>query len=319
MHKNTGWPCIFAGVPEESLAAMFDWSDLYYFLEVHRTGKLASAGRRIGVDQTTVARRLQSLERAVGSKLFDATPKGYQLTASGRKLLPHAEAMETLGAAIEEEVAGRDFAVSGKVRIGVTEGLGSMFLAQYMAALCAALPRVDIELVSLPRFVDIFNREADIAIGQERPVAGRLVTSKLSDYKLRLYGSPAYLSQHRPIRRTEDLAEHTFIGYIDDLLYSGELNYLPDICAHARVAVRSTSIIAQYYAATGGAGLAVLPCFMVRPNDGLECVLGDQIELTLAYWLTSRSEQMKLARVRAVWDQIRKLVQQEQSALSGLQ
>ncbi|NEX60782.1 LysR family transcriptional regulator [Noviherbaspirillum galbum] len=296
---------------------MFDWSDLQYFLEVHRTGKLAAAARRAGVDQTTVSRRLQNLERAIGSKLFDATPKGYQLSAAGRKLLPHAEAMESLGAAIEEEIAGRDFALSGKVRIGVTEGLGSIFLAQHMAAMRAALPNVDIELMSVPRFVDIFNREADIAIGQERPVAGRLVTSKLSDYKLRLYASPAYLDRHSPIRCPEDLVEHSLIGYIDDLLYSGELNYLPDICSHARVAVRSTSIIAQYHAALGGAGIAVLPCFMVRPNDGLVCVLGDVVELTLSYWLTSRSELMKLARVRAVWDQVRLLMQQHQAVFTG--
>lgn len=264
-----------------------------------------------------MARRLQNLERAFGAKLFDQTPQGYQLTAAGRRLLPQAEAMEELGAAIEEEIAGRDFAVSGKVRIGVTEGLGSVFLAQHMSTLHEALPQVDIELVSLPRFVNIYNREADIAIGQERPVAGRLVTSKLTDYGLRLYAAPAYLSRHAPIRSSDDLARHTFIGYIDDLLYSGELNYLPDICARGRVAIRSTSIVAQYHAAVSGAGLAVLPCFMLQQGDGLECVLPDEVKLKLSYWLTSRSELMKLARVRAVWDQIRTLAQREHSTLSG--
>lgn len=296
---------------------MFEWSDLRYFLAVHRTGKLVTAARRIGVDQTTVARRLQSLERALGTPIFEPTSQGYRLTAAGSKLLPHAEGIESLGAAIEEEIAGHDFAVSGKVRIGVTEGLGSMFLAKHMDALRNALPLVDLELVSLPRFVDIYNREADIAIGQERPLAGRLVTSKLTDYALRLYASPAYLARHPPIRHVEDLKRHDFIGYIDDLLYSGKLNYLPDISVQARVVVRSTSIIAQYYAAVSGAGLAVLPCFMVQQGDGLQCVLGDEVKVSLPYWLTSRSELMKLARVRAVWDQIRTLIQREQKVLIG--
>lgn len=296
---------------------MFEWSDLRYFLEVHRTGKLASAGRKLGVDQTTVSRRLQNLERTIGTSLFNQTVRGYKLTEAGIKLLPHAEAMESLGLTIQDEVAGTSRAASGNVRIGVTEGLGTAFLARHLAALHDAFPEIEIELISIPRFVDMFNHEADIAIGQERPAANRLVTSKLSDYALRLYASPHYLERHAPIRATSDLSNHSFIGYIDDLLYSRELDYLTGVCPDARVAIRSTSIIAQLNAAETGAGLAILPCFMVPPGSNLVCVLPDEVELRLSYWITTRSELIRLARVRAVWDYLKDLIDRHQPVMLG--
>lgn len=297
---------------------MFDWSDLRYFLEVHRAGKLAPAGRKLGVDQTTVSRRLQNLERAIGTNLFNQTVRGYSLTEAGARLLPHAEAMESLGMTIQEEVAGESQAASGNVRIGVTEGLGTLFLARHLMPLRQAFPGIEIELMSLPRFVDMFNREADIAIGQERPVAERLVTTKLSDYALRLYASPEYLAQHPPIDTVASLSGHSFIGYIDDLLYSRELDYVSRVCTDARVVIKSTSIIAQLEAAEAGAGLAILPCFMVRPDSMLVCVLEKEIELGLSYWMTTRSELIRLSRVRAVWNYLKELLARKQDSMLGV-
>lgn len=296
---------------------MFDWSDLRYFLEVYRTGKLAAAGRRLGVDQTTVARRIQALERSVGTQLFEHTDSGYKLTAAGQKLLPRAEAMESMGIAIEEDIAGRDYAISGPVRIGATEGLGSYFLAQHLPAFNEQLPNVEVDLISIPRFVNLSNREADIAIGQERPTASRIVVSKLTDYTLKVYASPAYLSRHAPIRSRKELDGHAFVGYVDDLLYTKELRYLDSVCRAPQLALRSTSIIAQYYAAVAGAGLVILPCFMVAPESGLEVVLGTEVELTRSYWITTRGELLKLARVRAAWDFLRDLIQREQDTMMG--
>lgn len=296
---------------------MFDWSDLRYFLEVHRTGKLAAAGRKLGVDQTTVSRRLQNLERAIGTDLFSQAPRGYTLTDAGVKLLPYAEAIENLGMTIQEEVSGDSRAASGNVRIGATEGLGTLFLARHLAPLRQAFPGIDLELMSLPRFVDMFNREADIAIGQERPSKARLVTTKLSDYALRLYASADYLASRPPITSVQSLIEHDFIGYIDDLLYSRELDYLGNVCQDARVVVKSTSIIAQLEAAEAGAGLAILPCFMVEPGSKLVCVLREEVELRLSYWMTTRSELLRLSRVRAVWNYLKELLADQQHLMLG--
>jgi DNA-binding transcriptional LysR family regulator len=296
---------------------MFDWTDLRYFLELHRTGRLNLAARRAGVDQTTVARRIQALERSVGTQLFDHTTAGYRLTEAGLKLLPHAEAMESTGIAIEEEIAGRDYAISGLVRIGATEGVGSHFLAQRLPAFNERLPDVEVDLISLPRFVNLSNREADIAIGQERPLSGRLVASKLTDYVLKLYAAPGYLARHAPITALKDLDGHAFVTYVDDLLYTKELRYLDSVCRAPRLALKSTSILAQYYAATAGAGLAILPAFLVPAESRLEVVLEGEVQLTRSYWMSTRSEMIKLARVRAAWDFLKELVEREQDLLMG--
>lgn len=298
---------------------MFEWSDLRHFLEVYRTGTLTLAGRRLGVDQTTVARRIQALEQAVGTRLFDHTNAGHKLTVAGQKLLPRAEAMETMGIAIETEIAGRDHALSGLVRIGATEGFSSFFLAQRLPVLNSRQPNLGIELISFPRFVNLSNREADIAIGQERPTGGRIVASKLTDYALQLYAAPDYLARNPTIRSRKDLDSHAFVGYVDDLLYTKELRYLESVCRAPRVAFSSTSIIAQYNAAIAGAGIAILPVYMVSLNSGLETVLSDDVKLTRSYWITTRSEQLKLARVRMAWDFIKEVTEHQQDAMLGRQ
>lgn len=287
---------------------MFGWSDLRYLLEAHRTGSMATAGRHLGVDQTTVTRRIRALEDAIGTRLLDQNPKGFSLTTAGLKLLRHAESVESIAMKIEEEIAGGDYAISGIVRIGVPEGLGNYFLAHHLPTLNERLPDVGVDLISLPRFVNLVNREADIAIGQERSTANQVVISKLTDYNLKLYASPAYLAQQKPIHSLKDLEGHNFIGYVDYLIYSSELQYLSKVCRTPRVVFRSTSIVAQQKAAAAGAGMAVLPCFMASTDPELRVVLPKDFELVLSYWIMTRRELLQLARVRAAWDFLKAVV-----------
>ncbi len=218
---------------------------------------------------------------------------------------------------LRKEIAGRDYAISGPVRTGATEGLGSYFLAQHLPAFNERLPNVEVDLLSIPRFVNLSNREADIAIGQERPTAGRIIASKLTDYTLKLYAAPAYLAKHAPIRSRKELDGHTFVGYVDDLLYTKELRYLDSVCRAPRLVLKSTSIIVQYHAAVAAAGIAILPAYMAAPESRLEVVLDKEVELTRSYWITTRSELLKLARVRAAWDFLKELVEREQDAMMG--
>ena len=125
----------------------------------------------------------------------------------------------------------------------------------------------------MPRLVHLSRREADIVISLERPVRGPAVVTKLTDYTLRLYASKRYLSEHNPIDTREDLRGHTFISYVDDLLFSKELQYLDELYRPEHFALRSTSIIAQYRAVAAGAGIAVLPAFIAEPDKTLRSVL----------------------------------------------
>jgi len=280
------------------MAGQFDWDDLQSFLAVARSGRLTLAARRMGVDHTTLGRRLQSLERALGANLFERHATGYSLTAQGESLLASAEAMEGLAMTIMEDLAGSSGSLSGAVRIGTPDGFGSFFLAPRIGQLAARHPDLEVQLVAMPRLFSLSKREADIAISLAQPDAGRLHGRKLTDYELGLYAARTYVAANPPIASVADLPGHRFISYIDDLLYTPELDYLPQISRDIRPQLKSASLVAQFRAVEAGAGIAVLPCFLVDGHADLVRLLPTEVSLIRSFWLLIHSDLRHLSRVR---------------------
>ncbi|ACB94269.1 LysR family transcriptional regulator [Beijerinckia indica] len=278
----------------------FDWNSLRSFLAVARTGRLTTAARTLGVDHTTLSRRIAGLEEALKVKLFERHPSGYRLTNAGDRLLLSAETMESIALTTQSQIGGEDLAVTGAVRIGAPEGFGSNFLASRIAALCHQHPQLEIQLVAMPRLFSLSKREADIAISLAPPREGRLVARKLTDYRLRLYAAPAYLATLPPIKSIEDLRDCRFIGYIDDLIYSQELDYLGEIASFLSPQLKSANLIAQLNAAITGTGICVLPDFIARGCEGLVPVLPSQVSLMRSFWLVTHADLRGLARIKTV-------------------
>ncbi|MBW3617071.1 MAG: LysR family transcriptional regulator [Proteobacteria bacterium] len=297
--------------------AEFDWNNLRAFLAVARTGRLTAAAARLRADHATVSRHIGALEGSLKARLFDRSPTGYSLTPQGERLLATAEQIEALTLTASSEVRGADLSVSGTVRIGAPEGFGSYFLAPRLAALAEAHPDLEIELVAIPGVLSLSKREADIAVALSRPREGRLVARKLTDYSLSLYGAPSYLEARPPLTTRADMSAHRFIGYIEDLLYAPELDYMDAPDAQIAVQLRSSNLIAQLRAACAGAGLCVLPDFIAASEPGLLRVLPGQVGLTRSFWLLTHADLKGLARVRAVADFITGAVQAARSELQG--
>ncbi|QIH08734.1 MULTISPECIES: LysR family transcriptional regulator [unclassified Pseudomonas] len=294
---------------------MFDWNDLRFFLELQRSGRLLTAARRLNTTHATVARHIEAVEKALGTALFVQHAQGYELTPAGEALLKHAEAMENVALLAQEEIT-QSSALLGKIRVGVTEGLGVKFLASRMGGLFERYPGLEVELVAVPRFVSILNREAEISIHLERPSADMLVTRKLTDYRLALYASQAYLDRAPPLRNREDLGRHAWIGYVNDLLFSQELMFLNSFCRNPQVLFHSTSVIAQQEAARSGLGIAVLPCYMAAEDRQLVPLLPTE-SIQRAYWISTRRELHKSVRLRVVWDYLMELCTTQQQVLLG--
>jgi DNA-binding transcriptional LysR family regulator len=288
--------------------AEFDWNTLRAFLAVARTGRLTAAAARLKADHATVSRHIRALEHALKTRLFDRSPTGYSLTPQGERLLATAEQIESLTVAATSEVQGSDLSVSGVVRIGAPEGFGSYFLAPRLARLAEAHPELEIELVAIPGVLSLSKREADIAVSLSRPREGRLLARKLTDYSLSLYGARAYLEGRSPLETRSDMSGHRFIGYIEDLLYAPELDYMDAPDAEIAVRLRSSNLIAQLRATCAGAGLCVLPDFIAASEPGLVRVLPGQVGLTRSFWLLTHADLKGLARVRAVADFIAEAV-----------
>lgn len=292
-----------------------DWDNLRFFLELSRSGTLVGAARRLAVDHTTVARRVQALEKDIGAALFSRESDGHRLTEAGRRLQPRAEAMESAFRAIESAAPASNEGLAGLVRIGATEGFGTIVLAPQLALFARQHPRLVIDLLAMPRLVHLSRREADIVISLERPARGPVVVTKLTDYALRLYVSKQYLAKHGPIRSRDDLRGHSFISYVDDLLFSKELQFLDELHNPDAFALRSTSVLAQHRATVSGAGIAVLPAFIAEHDKSLRRVLPDEANFIRTFWMSVPAETRHLARVKAVWDFLKETVEGQRALL----
>ncbi|NVO22670.1 LysR family transcriptional regulator [Donghicola mangrovi] len=278
----------------------FDWEDIRYFLETERAGRMALAARRLGVSHTTVARHIERLERSIGTQVFERSDEGMLLTEVGERILSHAREMERTALALGDQLGdGRAEQLSGVVRVGAPDGFGNAVLSHILPQLLRTSPGLQIELVPVPRTHKLWKRDVDIAISLDRPQTGRLIMRKLVDYDLRLYGAPELLAD--PPRDVQDLTAYPFVGYIDDLLYTGELDFNRLIHPQLRTAYKAATVKAQLDAVRAGAGLGVLPCFMAA-QTGLIPVLPEEVQFNRRYWLLYPEEFRDLARIRRVAD-----------------
>lgn len=288
---------------------MLDWDGLRYFLEVARTQRVSAAAVRLGVRHSTVSRRIQALEHEFGALLFDKSKAtGFTLTEDGARFFAYAEQMEGTLLSAREDISGQGQILSGHLRVGCTEGFGNYVLTPLMVDFQQRFPAITLDIMPVPRFISLSKREADIAISLERPQRGPYLCTKLIDYSLKLYGSANYLSASAPINKMTDLADHTFIGYVEELLFSDRLRYLEDIVPASRVIFKSTSVIAQYHAALQGQSLAILPCFMAARDPRLQVVLETDITVTRSFWMHCHEDLHHSKRVMALWDFLKKSV-----------
>lgn len=303
--------------PTPSLSTL-NWDDLKFFLEVARTRKASTAAKRLGVDYTTVSRRIAALEAALGTLLFEKSrTTGFVLTSEGQRLLSYAETVESTLHMACEQVSGSSMALSGHVRMGCTEGFGSFFITPQLSHFVDRYPAISVDILPLPHFISLSKREADIVIALERPEHGPYVCCKLCDYRLRLYATAEYLERHPPIGTLADLNAHPFISYVDDLAFSSELLYLHHLLPNANAHLRSTSVIAQFVAALQGRGLAILPCFLAAQDARLIAVLPEEVNITRQFWMYCREDLRKLKRITLLWDYIREVTELNQPLLMG--
>lgn len=300
---------------------MLNWHDLQIFLEVARAERLTDAGRRLELDHSTVSRRVRRFEAELNSQLFERSTRGYRLTAAGEQLRSFAERMERQAAGALENISNQNLQVSGAIRLGVTEGFGTWVITPLLTAFTARYPEVTVDLLALPRVVNLSRHEADLAITIERPGNSEMVVSRLCDYRLMLYGQREFLQKCTPLQDLNALCGVPLVGYVDDLIFSDQLCYLDPLinCLPNRpkFALRSTSIITQLHAARAGIGLAILPCFMAEQDPCLQAVLCDEVEVVRSFWIAARSEQRELLRVQLLWQFLRDAVEINQSFLMG--
>lgn len=307
--------CAFESCKNAAWGAMTDWSDLRFFLELARTGTLAAAARKLGVDNTTVGRRLSALERDLGAKLFERTPDGVVITVAGEAIRTAAEEMEQAMLRGEQRAQGTDLKLSGLVRVATTETLGQMVVLPAIRALRERHPHIRVELLTGAGRLDLARREADVALRYIRPEKGELVARRAAQVAFAAYASRAYLAVHpRPVRGS-GFAGHDMIAYGPGIREWRSGQIAGESLQEARVVLRTNNGASALQAVALGLGIGALPCYLADTTPRLKRVFPDApVELD-DLWLVLHPDVQRTGRVRAV---IEALDARLESAAAGL-
>jgi DNA-binding transcriptional LysR family regulator len=277
-----------------------NWDDVRLFLLVLRAGSLTSGARRAGLDQSTVARRIEKLEQTLGERLLHRSPSGVHATGAGEVLAHHAERAEMEMSAASSRLEARDGDVSGVVRLATPEAFGTYLVAPAMKRFHARHPGIQLELVPQSRAVSLSKREADLAVTLQRPEQGNAIARKLTNYALGLYAARTYLETAARIDDVRQVQDHPLTWYIEEMIDVAELRCLHEATAGAETVFRSNSIVAQHGAVAGGLGLGVLHCFVADADERLVRILAPAFNLTRSYWLVCHRGDQHVPRIRAV-------------------
>lgn len=275
------------------------WDDLQFFLAVAREGQLSRAARILGTSHVTVSRRIDRLEQALNTRLFERNPRGYEPTPAGRRLVDAAERMEEAADQIPLEKGGA-LRQAGPLRLAAPEGFASLFSTHLWPDFIAQFPLISLELITMPQVLSLSRREADMSVTLDPVHNGPYRSERLAPYTLHLYATPAYLAANPPIRVREDLRAHRIIGYIEEMIFAPGLDYLGEVLPGIRASIKSSSVFNQLAAARNHLGIAVLPHYIAVKHPELRIVLSDEVRLIRHYWLTCHRDARTLRRERDV-------------------
>ena len=292
-----------------------DLEDLRYFLALTRYGTLSLAAERLGVEHTTIRRRVNALESALGARLFDKTARGWTLTSKGQRLLPYAQRIESESDQAQSVVSDRKHSPQGIVRIVANDGFGSSVIAPSLGRLRHAHAAIDIEMVTTQALLNYGVGEFDIAVTVHRPQRPGFKLTRLCDYDLRLYASAQYLATRAAMSGPGDLVDHDIVWYVESLIDIPELQGAQQVAAGARIVFRTTNVFGQIEAAAAGVGLALVPCFLVHNDRRLKPVLHRDIRVQRSFWVTVPNRLLNTDRVSVVREHLQDTADLEQSRL----
>lgn len=281
---------------------MLDWDDLRFFLAVARHGTLATASKHLHVTQSTVSRRLASLQERMGVRLLQRSAEGYLLTLAGQSIMARVERVEAEALSVERAVAGHDVRLEGLVRVASSQLLASHVLAACFATVHVRHPGLMIEAV-----VDVAGNlsgtfEPDVAVRLRRFEQHDLVVRNIGTIAFGLYGCVAYLERHGKPDLGNGCAGHQLITLLDERDLSDQAGWLTEHADRAHVALRADSYETQHWVAACGGGLALLPRFRADAEPGLRRLETPMPIPPAEIWLGVQHENRQVPRVRAVLD-----------------
>jgi DNA-binding transcriptional LysR family regulator len=279
-----------------------DWALYRSFLAVLEQGSLSGAARALGLTQPTLARHIETLESALGVRLFTRSQQGLTPTDAARELEPYARSLAATSAAMMRAASGLGRSVKGTVRVSASEIMGAEVLPPIFASLRERHPALEIELVLSNTVDNLLRRDADIAVRMVEPVQEALVVKRLGSVSLGLHAHRRYLARAGVPRSLKALQDHSLIGFDRETPAIRSLRRRVPGFEDVHFAFRSDSDIAQLRAIKAGFGIGVCQVALARQDGNLVHVLPAAFGLKLGVWLAMHENLRATPRCRAVFD-----------------
>jgi DNA-binding transcriptional LysR family regulator len=295
-------------------ANTLEWNDYRVVLAIHRTGGLAPAARRLGVNHATVFRQVNAMEARLGARLFDRHRNGYGLTAAGEVALAAAEAMEVQTLAAERRMAGGDLSLSGTIRVTAPDDMVQRLLLPMFVAFRDQYPKIELEVIVDNRFLNLSRREADVAVRPTAAAPEAMTGINIGPLNMTLYATASLAAR---LDAGEGIADLPWIGWedgADSMRFSGfyRARNLTPLFAY-----RSNSLLAQVFAAEAGLGVAVLPCFAGDASQMLQRLEPIDPGFATSLWILTHPDLKRAARIKAFIDFMSAALRRKRRLLAG--
>jgi DNA-binding transcriptional LysR family regulator len=278
--------------------------DLLVLVAVARHRTFSAAARELGLDHTTVARRIQALSDSLGGRLLTEASGGWDLTPLGERACAAGRSIDEALAALSVSPHDAQSTLRGLVRVTAPEAFVTEVVAPAVAQLAGQHSELTCEILSATRPLPQHGPHADLDIGVTRPQSRRLRTRELVTYQLGLFASKDYLRSNGDVRSREDLQLHQPVYYVESMLQVVDLDLLDEFFPQRRRVLSSTSVHAQLALVASGGGIGLLPTYMAGTRPELVPVLKDEAVATLTYWMAGRPTNLQRPEVAAVADAI---------------
>jgi DNA-binding transcriptional LysR family regulator len=295
---------------------MLSWDDFRFVKAIAGNRSLAGAAEALGVNHSTVFRRLGQIEKRLGSRLFERSRSGYALTPCGEEMVRLAERMEEDILSFERQVTGHDLRPSGELRLTTNDTLLVHLLSEILAAFRRAYPEITLDVVISNQSLNLSKRDADVALrATDRPVE-TLVGRRLAGLAWAIYG-PASLkgSKFDPELATRS---HDWIGFGDNLAAIKPAKWLKQHVDPQRIVYKVNTVLGLAEAVSAGIGIGLLPCFIAAVTPGIVRLSPPDTTLESGLWLLTHPDLRQTARVRAFMDFAAGEIAKRRKTIEGL-
>lgn len=273
-----------------------NWDNLRYVLIVANRGSISAAARELGVDRSTVLRRIKRFQDDLQCRIFERGNNGYALTPEAEKMIDAARQVEATLFNMQQQIEGHELRLEGELRVTTTDSMVLTVLGEHLASFRDRYPHIVVELLTTNSILDLHRRDADVAIRPTPNPTGGLYSRRLADVRFGIYFHPD-LAAVGP--STSPFEAPRWIGFADTLAAAPVGNWLAQHVDSDRVCIRCDSFVAIRAAAESGIGLALMPRFLGDPSKVLRRIDRPLDEITAGLWLLAHPDLVRAARVHA--------------------